>query len=382
VKIVLKNGREKSIFRRHPWVFSGAIQYEDSNINKGDLVDVFSSKNQFLAKGLYQGGSIALKILSFKNEEIDQTFFDRIITESYSFRQNALLDKSKTNAFRLLHGESDGLSGIIIDLYNGTAVIQAHAAGYKPYINLIASALVRLDSVDFVYSKAHKPEDTSAFIGNSGETRIQITENGHQFWVDLEKGQKTGFFLDQRENRKLIGALAHNKVILNACAYTGGFSIYALNEGAKRVDSVDLSENALNLLEENIKINSFIGEHNSICSDVFKYLDKTDLSIYDVVVLDPPAFAKRRSAKHQAIKGYTRLNEAAMRKMKKNSILITFSCSQVIDKDTFRGAITAASFQANRNVKVIHQLNQPIDHPIALNYPESEYLKGLVLQIE
>ncbi|MCI5058190.1 MAG: class I SAM-dependent rRNA methyltransferase [Flavobacteriales bacterium] len=378
--ITLKAQKEKSIGRKHPWIFSGAIA-RAKNVQAGDLVQVFSSKNKFLANGMYQGGSIAVKILTFEDIPIDQSFFSKRIREAFDHRMSFSLISKNTNAYRLVHGESDGLAGLIIDLYNDTAVIQPHAAGYEPYFDDIAKALTEIDPISHVYLKS-SDSNLSRFIGPKRNTTIEILENGKTFLVDLEEGQKTGFFLDQRENRSIIGNYASGKSVLNTCSYSGGFSIYALVEGAKKVHSVDVSQRAMALLEKNLKLNSFNGKHESIQMDVFKYLETTNLSDFDIVILDPPAFAKRRSAKHQAIKGYTRLNATAMKTMKKGSLLISFSCSQVVNREAFRGAITAAAFQEKRSIKIIQQLFQPFDHPVSLNYPEGEYLKGYILSID
>jgi 23S rRNA (cytosine1962-C5)-methyltransferase len=387
--IQLAKGKEHSLKRFHPWVFSGAIKKMDDTIREGDIVKVISSTNETLGIGHFQNGSISVRMLSFKDEIINQDFWNNKIKAAYEMRQNCgLLDIENLNVFRLVFAEGDALPGLIIDYYNGTAVIQAHSVGMYLCIKEIAEALKtvlgeKLKSV-FDKSKESLPDEIADTVSNiylyGTATDNIINEYNNRFKIDWETGQKTGFFIDQRENRKLLATYSKDKKVLNTFCYTGGFSVYALNAGAKEVHSVDISEKAMLLTDENVRLNNF-SNHKSFAEDVFDFLKNTQEQ-YDVIVLDPPAFAKSRKVSHNAVQGYKRINAMAIKKIKKGGILFTFSCSQAISRQLFYNTITAAAIEAGRNIKVMHHLSQPIDHPVNIFHPEGEYLKGLVLYIE
>jgi 23S rRNA (cytosine1962-C5)-methyltransferase len=389
-KVILKKGRDVSIQRFHPWVFSGGIASTQGELSEGCWVSVQNASGQTLGFGHYQTGSIAVRILSFgKIAPSSSIYFDRL-SAALRLRRNAGIISESTNAYRLVHGEGDGLPGLIIDFYNGVAVVQAHSTGMHNDRNLISDALKRLlgDTLTAVYYKskgtlpgkirdAHEDE---YLHGMSGVPHV-VLEHGNKFYVDWEEGQKTGFFLDQRENRKLLGEFSTGKKVLNTFCYTGGFSIYALAAGAEFVHSVDASEKAVELTRKNITLNGFNAETNSCYAvDTFEFLkDKNE--VYDLIILDPPAFAKHRDSRHQAVKGYQRLNADAMRVIKSGGIIFTFSCSQVVDRQLFYDTVASAAMLAGRDVKVLHQLTQPPDHPVSMFHPEGEYLKGLVLYV-
>ena len=377
--------------RFHPWVFSGAIKRIDGNINEGDIVRVLNSDGNFLGIGHYQEGSIAVRILSFQDEPIDSSFWQQRIKAAYILRKNLGLICPSNNTYRLIHGEGDFLPGLIIDVYNDTAVMQAHSIGMHYCRKAIAKAITQqICEIKHVYYKSEGTLPYKAEIEERGEGFLvggeSITdiakENGLQFKIDWEKGQKTGFFVDQRYNRSLLEQYAQGKNVLNMFCYTGGFSVYALRGGALHVDSVDSSARAIELTNENVHLN-FGNEtrHNVICTDAFKYLDNIK-DKYDLIILDPPAFAKHRGALRNALQGYKRLNAKAFEQIKPNGILFTFSCSQVVDKEQFRLAVFSAAAQSQRRVRILHQLSQPADHPINIYHPEGEYLKGLVLWVE
>jgi 23S rRNA (cytosine1962-C5)-methyltransferase len=389
-KVLLKKGKDYSIQRFHPWIFSGAIARLDGTIEDGDWVTVVSAAGKVLGHGHYQNGSISVRILSFEEVIPTAELYATRITAAYTLREKAGIISKQTTAFRLIHGEGDGLPGLIIDFYEGVAVVQAHSFGMHTDRNLISEALQKTlgQKLIAVYykSKATLPgkikdaQQDGYLFGMTGVPHV-VLEHGNKFLVDWEEGQKTGFFLDQRENRKLLGEFASGKKVLNTFCYSGGFSVYALKGGAELVHSVDASEKAVELTRKNIELNGFDPDkHASYAIDTFEFLkDKKD--IYDVIILDPPAFAKHRDARHQAVKGYQRLNAEAMKVIKKGGILFTFSCSQVVDRQLFYDTVVSAAIQAGRDVKVLYQLTQSPDHPVSMFHPEGEYLKGLVLYV-
>lgn len=389
--IYLKKGKEDSLKRFHPWVFSGAIAHMDDGIEEGDIVRVITQSDAFIALGHYQIGSIAVRVLSFQDIAIDDDFWKQRLAAALLMRQCAgIADNPENNTFRLVHGEGDNLPGLVIDCYGKTAVMQAHSVGMHVCRNVIARQLVevmgnRIENV-FYKSEATLPfkadlGQENGFIYGGSDDNVAV-ENGLKFHVDWLKGQKTGFFVDQRENRKLLEHYAKGKTVLNMFCYTGGFSFYAMRGNAKAVHSVDSSAKAIELTNANVELN-FPGDkrHQAFCEDAFKFLDAAK-DKYDLIILDPPAFAKHRAALHNALKGYTRLNVKAFEKIKSGGILFTFSCSQVVTKDNFRNAVFTAAALAGRNVRILHQLHQPADHPINIYHPEGEYLKGLVLYVE
>ena len=388
-KIVLKKGKEESLLRFHPWVFSGAIQQADEGINEGDIVRVVTSRGDFIAVGHYQAGSIAVRVLSFADRQIDDDFWASRLESAYQMRAAiGIADNPDNNTYRLVHDEGDLLPGLIIDVYGHTAVMQAHSIGMHLCRKAIAAQLVKVmgHRLENVYYKSETTlpfmdDMENGFIYGGSDDNIAL-ENGLKFYVDWLRGQKTGFFVDQRENRALLERYARGKNVLNMFCYTGGFSFYAMRGGAKLVHSVDSSAKAIELTNRNVKLNFPDDErHQAFCEDAFKYLEQAG-DQYDLIILDPPAFAKHRGALHNALKGYTRLNNKAFQKIQKGGILFTFSCSQVVTKDHFRNAVFTAAAQAGRKVRILHQLHQPADHPINIYHPEGEYLKGLVLYVE
>ncbi|MDO4931442.1 MAG: class I SAM-dependent rRNA methyltransferase [Prevotellaceae bacterium] len=391
MNIYLKRGKEESLKRFHPWVFSGAIQHMDDGIAEGDIVDVLSNNGKFLGRGHYQIGSIAVRILTFEDKLIDTQFWYHCLKIALQMRISiGIADNSHNNTYRLVHGEGDNLPGLIIDCYGKTAVMQAHSVGMHICRNAIAKELVKVmgHRIENVYYKSETTLPFKAELGQEngfiyGGTEENVAlENGLKFHVDWLRGQKTGFFVDQRENRSLLEQYAKGKSVLNMFCYTGGFSFYAMRGGAKLVHSVDSSAKAIELTTKNVELNFPNDErHKAFCEDAFKYLERAG-SNYDIIILDPPAFAKHRAALHNALKGYTRLNVKAFEKIKSGGILFTFSCSQVVTKDNFRNAVFTAAALAGRKVRILHQLHQPADHPINIYHPEGEYLKGLVLFVE
>ena len=396
-KIQLKRGKEDSLLRYHPWVFSGAIAPESlvDEPGDGEMVSVYTSNGQFVAKGHYQYGSIAVRVLTFDDEAIDMDFWKRRLLSAYSVRKSIGVirreqGEDENTTFRLVHGEGDNLPGLIIDCYGKTAVMQAHSLGMHECRREIAQALheVTNGEIENIYYKSDTTlpfksdiEKDNGFIISGSKDNITI-ENGLKFHVDWLRGQKTGFFIDQRENRSLLERYAKNRSVLNMFCYTGGFSVYAMRGGAEIVHSVDSSAKAIELTNRNIELNfPDDGRHTAFCDDAFKFMDKND-GRYDLVVLDPPAFAKHRGALRNALKGYIRLNVKGLECIKSGGILFTFSCSQVVSKDQFRQAVFTAAAQAKRKVRILHQLHQPADHPINIYHPEGEYLKGLVLYVE
>lgn len=389
-QIILKKGKEESLKRFHPWVFSGAIQAIEEGIEEGDTVCLVNRNGDFIAVGHYQEGSIAVRVLTFEDREIDDDFWHSRISSALKMRQSiGIADSPSNNTYRLVHGEGDNLPGLIIDVYGDTAVMQAHSIGMHKVRKEIAKALVDVmeSRISNVYYKSETTlpfmdaTDMNGFIYGGSDNNVAL-ENGLKFRVDWLKGQKTGFFVDQRENRSLLEKYAAGKRVLNMFCYTGGFSFYAMRGGAQLVHSVDSSAKAIDLTRENVSLN-FPGDqrHEAFCEDAFKYLEKAGDN-YNLMILDPPAFAKHRGALHNALKGYTRLNQKALEKIERGGILFTFSCSQVVTKDHFRNAVFTAAALAKRNVRILHQLHQPADHPINIYHPEGEYLKGLVLYVE
>lgn len=383
--------KEDSLKRFHPWVFSGAIAHMDDGIEEGDIVRVITQSGAFIALGHYQIGSIAVRVLSFQDIAIDDDFWKQRLAAALLMRQCAgIADNPENNTFRLVHGEGDNLPGLVIDCYGKTAVMQAHSVGMHVCRNVIARQLVEVmgNRIENVFYKSETTLPFKADLGQEngfiygGSDDNVAVENGLKFHVDWLKGQKTGFFVDQRENRKLLEHYAKGKTVLNMFCYTGGFSFYAMRGNAKAVHSVDSSAKAIELTNANVELN-FPGDkrHQAFCEDAFKFLDAAK-DKYDLIILDPPAFAKHRAALHNALKGYTRLNVKAFEKIKSGGILFTFSCSQVVTKDNFRNAVFTAAALAGRNVRILHQLHQPADHPINIYHPEGEYLKGLVLYVE
>ncbi|WP_315564719.1 class I SAM-dependent rRNA methyltransferase [Alloprevotella tannerae] len=388
--IVLKRGKADSLRRFHPWVFSGAIQTLPDNLREGEIVRVEDASSQFLAVGHYQIGSIAIRILSFEDVVVDEAFWDERLSEALMLRRALNLLRADNNIFRLVHGEGDRLPGLIVDIYGETAVMQAHSVGMHYARHQIAQSLQRIlgKSVMQVYYKsettlpykANLEELDGPLLGNASNNNVAV-ENDLRFHIDWLRGQKTGFFIDQRENRLLLQHYSNKRHVLNMFCYTGGFSVYALRGGAQEVVSVDSSAKAIDLTNANVALNyPKCDHHKAYAEDAFKFLDKSD-DIYDLIVLDPPAFAKHKEAVRNALKGYTRLNLQAMRKIKRGGILFTFSCSQAISKDQFRLAVFTAAAQSGRYVRILHQLHQPADHPVNIYHPEGEYLKGLVLEI-
>lgn len=389
--IYLRKGKEDSLKRFHPWVFSGAIAHMDDGIDEGDIVRVITQSGAFIALGHYQIGSIAVRVLSFQDIAIDDDFWKQRLAAALLMRQCAgIADNPENNTFRLVHGEGDNLPGLVIDCYGKTAVMQAHSVGMHVCRNVIARQLVEVmgNRIENVFYKSETTLPFKADLGQEngfiygGSDDNVAVENGLKFHVDWLKGQKTGFFVDQRENRRLLEHYAKGKTVLNMFCYTGGFSFYAMRGNAKAVHSVDSSAKAIELTNANVELN-FPGDkrHQAFCEDAFKFLDAAK-DKYDLIILDPPAFAKHRAALHNALKGYTRLNVKAFEKIKSGGILFTFSCSQVVTKDNFRNAVFTAAALAGRNVRILHQLHQPADHPINIYHPEGEYLKGLVLYVE
>lgn len=390
-KVVLKKGKEISIRRFHPWIFSGAIHRTEGTVPDGGWVQVVDFKDQTLGFGHYQRGSITVRMLSFLSDVPTENFWADKISKAYALRRSVGLPDKRTNSFRLIHGEGDGLPGLIIDFYDGVVVMQAHDAGMHLDRHHVADALRQVlgDGIRSIYYKSQstlpgKMRDPAAdeyLFGDRIEDHV-ISENDNKFYVDWQEGQKTGFFLDQRENRKLLGEYSRGKKFLNTFCYTGGFSVYALTSGATVVHSVDASQKAIDLTRKNIALNGFDPSiHACFAIDTFDFLEDKQ-SEYDVIVLDPPAFAKHRDARHQAVRGYQRLNVEAMRAIRAGGILFTFSCSQVVDRQLFYDTIVAAAIQAGREISVLHHLSQPADHPVSIFHPEGEYLKGLVLYVK
>lgn len=392
-QVYLNPRKEESVKRFHPWVFSGAInRIEGGNPEEGEIVEIYDSNKNFLAMGHCQIGSIAIRILTFRQESIDLNFWENRFEKAYQLRKNLNLAENPSNTiYRLIHGEGDNLPGLIVDIYGNTAVMQAHSPGMHFVREDLAKALKNIlkDKIDNIFYKSDTTLPYKAGLDAKNEYLIggekisdMAIENNLRFFVDWEKGQKTGFFVDQRESRVLTEKYARNKSVLNMFGYTGGFSVYALRGGAKEVHTVDSSSKVISLADKNVSLN-FPDDcrHQSFSEDAFKFLENMDADRYDLIILDPPAFAKHRNVLKNALQGYRKLNTLAFRKIKSGGLLFTFSCSQAVSKESFRLAVFSAAAQAGRNVKIINQLTQPSDHPINIYHPEGEYLKGIVLEV-
>lgn len=389
-RVFLKKGKEESLKRFHPWVFSGAIAKMDNGVEEGDIVAVYSNTGEFVAMGHFQIGSIMVRVLDFAQRDIDADFFFDRLQKAFDLRKSIGLIRPDNNAFRLVHGEGDFLPGLVVDVYDRTAVVQAHSPGMHFARNIIAEALLRIADglIKNVYYKSETTlpykaqlDPQNDYIVGGFETNVAV-ENGLKFHVDWLKGQKTGFFVDQRDNRSLLEHYANGRSVLNMFCYTGGFSFYAMRGNAKLVHSVDSSAKAIQLTNENVELN-FPDDprHQAFAEDAFKFLNNMD-DKYDLIILDPPAFAKHKSALKNALIGYRKLNAKAFEKIRPGGILFTFSCSQAVSKEQFRLAVFSAAAMSGRRVRILHQLTQPSDHPINICHPEGEYLKGLVLYVE
>ncbi|HDJ33922.1 MAG TPA: class I SAM-dependent rRNA methyltransferase [Bacteroidetes bacterium] len=389
--VILKKGKEASLMRRHPWVFSGAIQTIEGDVAEGDVVEVIDHKNRFLATGHYQPGSIAVRVLSFGREPIGGNFWRKKLENALALRRElGLAGSNHTSMYRLVHGEGDGLPGLIVDIYGRTAVMQAHTAGMMRSAGEIVRALREImgENLKAVYNKSRQTlpgrmrEDHRDGYLYGEKEEGPFLESGLSFFADWEQGQKTGFYIDQRENRKLLGKFVAGKKVLNMFGHSGGFSVYALQGGARVVHTVDSSRTAIDQAEENLRVNSgFPGRHTAFVADAMEYL-KNIWDRYDVIVLDPPAYAKHGEARQNALQGYRRLNQAALEKMESGGMLFTFSCSQVVSREQFRRSVFVAAATAGRHVRILYQTAQPPDHPVSLYHPEGEYLKGLILRVE
>lgn len=391
-EIILRRGKEESLLRFHPWIFSGAIQQVEGDPDEGDLVRVLDSQRNFIALGHCQVGSIAVRVLSFRDEPINDAWWESRVWQAYALRQAiGLAENAETNCYRLVHGEGDLLPGLIVDIYGHTAVMQAHTVGMYQSREAIVKALRKLygERLTAVFDKSSGTLPYKAGIDARDEylygqsSAEPVLENGNRFRVSWERGQKTGFFIDQRENRALVGMYAKGRKVLNTFSYTGGFSVYALRGGAAGVDSVDSSQRAVELAQENVELNfGADASHRAIAQDAFEFLKESKKEEYDLIILDPPAFAKHHKVLGNALKGYQRLNAQAISKIAPGGILFTFSCSQAVTREHFRNAVFSAAAIAGRNVRILHQLTQPADHPVNIYHPEGEYLKGLVLYVE
>ena len=393
IRIILKKGRDESLRRFHPWVFSGAIANVQGQPAEGDLVAVYSADGEFLACGHYQIGSISVRVLSFDSDVLSPDFWEIMLSRAYAVRK--LIANESTNCYRLVHGEGDNLPGLIIDYYDGVCVMQAHSVGMFRAKAQICEALKKVygNSLKAVYDKSSGTAPFKAGLElvdgylyrreDFKEDRLVVLENGHKFMVDWTEGQKTGFFLDQRENRALVEKYARGRNVLNLFCYTGGFSIYALANGALHVDSVDSSKKAMAMVDRNVELNGFEpSRHTSLCCDAIDYLKSVDEGKYDLMIVDPPAFAKHRGALKNALRAYQRLNAAAISKIAHGGLIFTYSCSQVVDKESFALAVFSAAAQCGRSVRILDRLNQPADHSVNIFHPEGEYLKGLLLYVE
>lgn len=389
--LYLKKGKEESLMRFHPWVFSGAVHHIEGQPEEGELVRVLNSEGQFIAVGHWQIGSIAVRVLSFEDVEVNASYWEQRLQRAYEMRVGiGVAANPNNNTYRLVHGEGDNLPGLVVDVYGRTAVMQAHSVGMHLCREAVADALLKVTggTVENIYYKSETTLPYKADLGaengflRGGSPENIAMENGLKFHIDWMKGQKTGFFVDQRDNRSLLEHYSHGRSVLNMFCYTGGFSVYAMRGEARLVHSVDSSAKAVDLVNRNISLN-FPGDprHQAFAEDAFKYLDTMGRD-YDLIILDPPAFAKHKDALRHALKGYTKLNAKAFEKIKPGGILFTFSCSQVVTKDNFRMAVFTAAAMSGRHVRILHQLHQPADHPINIYHPEGEYLKGLVLYVE
>jgi len=377
--ISLKKGKESSLKRKHRWVFSGAIGKTTVQPDNGELVSVEDFEGNYIGAGHYHNSSIAVRMLTFEKERIDQTFWNQRFQEAFVLRKGLGLLTKETNCFRLIHAEGDGLPGCVVDIYNDCAVVQSHTDGMANCTKEITKALGNINGVKLnsIYHRNLASKQHEFLKGLKQET--EVLENGVKFKVNWVNGQKTGFFIDQRDNRALVGEFSKGRKVLNTFCYTGGFSVYALANGAKKVTSVDISQPAVNLAAQNAIINGFDKNHEAICEDAFKFVEKAE--DYDMIILDPPAFAKSIKARHRAVQGYKRLNETALKKIAPNGLLFTFSCSQVVNPQMFESAVLAAAINAGRNVRVLKRLGHAADHPVNIYHPEGEYLKGLMLHV-
>lgn len=394
-QLFLKRGKEESLLRRHPWIFSGAIEKVkcEGELKEGEIVELITKNGDYIASGHYQIGSIAVRVLTFEREEINQTWWNSKIATAYAVRQSLqLTDNQDTTCYRLIHGEGDSLPGLVVDIYDRTAVVQCHSVGMYHSRLLIASAIKECygDAIEAIYDKSSQTVPFNAglnavdgyIFGHSPAEESVVYENGHKFRVNWEKGQKTGFFIDQRYNRELVGHYSKGRTVLNTFCYTGGFSVYAMAGGAKEVCSIDSSERAVMLAKDNMELNFGTDvNHSTLAVDAVEYL-KDIGDKYDLIILDPPAFAKHHKVLGNAMQGYKRLNARALSQIKSGGILFTFSCSQAVSKELFRTTVFSAAAIAGRKVRILHQLTQPADHPINIYHPEGEYLKGLVLYVE
>ncbi len=388
-KVILRKKREAAIKRFHPWIFSGGIKAAEGELYEGDVVDVIGESGTFLCKGHFHEGSIAVRVLSYEEAAIDHEFWKDRLSAAYE-RRKPLLADGQTNVYRLVHAAGDGLPGLIIDIYDDVAVLQAHTAGMHRAFNDLIPALIEVygDRLDSIYDKSAKTVKSSTpyraedalLMGEKRST--EVLENGNRYYIDWVSGQKTGFFIDQRDNRALLGSVSMGKKVLNTFCYSGGFSVAALANGASLVHSVDSSRKAIDWTDKNVALNGFEGErHVSFCQDVFSFLDEAQEK-YDLIVLDPPAFAKHVNAKHKAVQGYKRLNKIAMEMIAPGGQIFTFSCSQVIDRALFTNTVRAAGIEAGRQMRIVGQMGQGIDHPNNLFHPEGAYLKGLIVQVD
>ena len=390
-RIILKSGKDQSLRRFHPWVFSGAIKKIEGPAREGDLVELYDNKGELLGLGHYQDGSIAVRMLSFEQVEVRDAFWEDRIANAWNLRESlGLVNSADTNVFRWINAEGDGLPGMIADFYHGAVVLQFHSIGMYRNLDPIVRALLKTggEQIDTIFHKSEstlpeKPgigERSGYILGDRSEG--EVSEHGYTFHINWEEGQKTGFFIDQRMNRKLLGEWSRGRKVLNMFGYTGGFSVYAMGGGASLVHTVDSSRKATELALKNMELN-FPGDprHEALTADAFSYLRDMQVN-YDLVVLDPPAFAKHQNVLHNALQGYKRLNQAAFEQIAPGGILFTFSCSQAVSKENFRKSVFAAAANARRRVRILYQLSQPADHPVSIFHPEGEYLKGLVLQVE
>jgi len=390
-RIVLKSGKDQSLRRYHPWVFSGAIKKIHGPAREGELVDLYDNKDEFLASGHYQQGSIAVRVISFESVETDQSFWDQKVANAWNLRDKlALVGNLQTNVFRWINAEGDGMPGLIVDYYAGVAVIQMHSIGMHRNLDAIVEALKKTagDRLHTIYNRSNSTlPDKPGITGKSGflmgtQERGEVLENGYRFQVNWVEGQKTGFFIDQRENRKLVGEYSKGRKVLNMFGYTGGFSIYGMGGGARLVHTVDSSGKAIDLSRENAELNFPDDKrHSAFAVDAFGYF-KEMKEAYDLIILDPPAFAKHQNVLSNALQGYKRLNQRAFEAIAPGGIIFTFSCSQAVSRENFRKSVFVAAANARRKVRILHQLSQPADHPVSIYHLEGEYLKGLVMEVE
>ncbi len=388
-RAILKSGKDQSVMRQHPWIFSGAIKKIVGDPDEGDIIEVYNNKDEFLAVGHYQIGTITIRILEFYDKEIDDSFWFEKISEAYKLRKTVgLIDSDHTTVYRLVNAEGDNLPGLIVDYYDGNIVMQSHSIGMYKASKSILSALEKLygGKITAIYDKSENTlpfkgpvQPKNEFLMGSNKNTV-VRENGLKFNIDWVDGQKTGFFIDQRENRHLLMKYCDNRSVLNMFCYTGGFSVYAVQGGAKLVHSVDSSAKAIDLVNQNINLNFTDTDHKAFADDAFTYMEGIK-NKYDLIILDPPAFAKHQNVLHNALQGYKRLNQKAFEQIGSGGLLFTFSCSQAVSKENFRKSVFAAATNAKRNVRILHQLTQPSDHPVNLYHPEGEYLKGLVLYV-